>query len=202
MAVGKGSTLVYILIIVFGIVAFGLSIAGERRPSTGTLNTDLSDDTYCVYETDAASGYGIGACLLLLCLQVVLMVVTGCLCCGRPLARGGSRACTIVFFVISWISFSIAEASLIAAARDNSFHDRYGRPTYAKGISCSKLRKVQFQDGAIFAVSTTILNVFYYMCFTQASRKRIDQQSTDRPVNSTIAMTQVDKLGTHLDRAI
>ncbi|XP_073147858.1 uncharacterized protein [Henckelia pumila] len=188
MAIGKGPTLVYAIITVLGIAALGLSIAGDRLRNAGSLITDFSDESYCVYEAGAAHGLATGACSLLLCSQVVLMVATSCLCCGSRLAPGISRACTIVFFILSWISFLIAEACLMAAAKDNWYDNRYGNDN-SKGISCSTLRKALFVAGAMFVVSTTILNVFYYMCFTQASRKHINVRHTDYPASSTVART-------------
>ncbi|XP_073035730.1 uncharacterized protein [Primulina eburnea] len=188
MAAWRGSTHVYIVVAVLGIIAFSLSIAGERHRSSGTLRTDpITNQTYCVYKTDAVTGLGIVACLLLFAAQVTLMVVTRCLCCGTPLAPGGSRACTIILFIVMWISYFIAEACLIAAARDYSLYDGYRTAAYSNGYSCSTLRRGLFVAGAIFTVSTTILNLLYYMCFTRASVKHIQQGNY--PANSNIGMT-------------
>ncbi|KAA0047441.1 uncharacterized protein E5676_scaffold507G00110 [Cucumis melo var. makuwa] len=99
---GKGSTLVHLLVVVLCLVAFGFSIAAERRRSVGTLFEDKQRNaTYCVYESDVATGYGVGAFLFLLSGQSLLMGVTKCMCFGRPLTPGGNRAWTIIYFLSS-----------------------------------------------------------------------------------------------------
>ncbi|XP_022973555.1 uncharacterized protein LOC111472088 isoform X2 [Cucurbita maxima] len=65
---GKGSTLVHLLVVVLCLVAFGFSIAAERRRSVGTLFEDKQRNaTYCVYESDVATGASLlvaEACLI------------------------------------------------------------------------------------------------------------------------------------------
>lgn len=61
-----------------------------------------TDSSYCVYNSDVATGYGVGAFLFLLSGESLLMGVTKCMCFGRPLAPGGNRAWSIIYFVSSW----------------------------------------------------------------------------------------------------
>lgn len=60
---------------------------------------------YCVYESDIATGFGAGALLLLLASQLLIMVASRCLCCGRALSPGRSRACAIFLFITCWWVF-------------------------------------------------------------------------------------------------
>ncbi|KAL7587231.1 hypothetical protein Lser_V15G38823 [Lactuca serriola] len=67
------------------------------------LHTDnATNSTYCVYDSDVATGYGVGAFLFLLSGESLLMGVTKCMCFGRPLAPGGNRAWTIIYFTFSF----------------------------------------------------------------------------------------------------
>ncbi|KAJ0724303.1 hypothetical protein HanPI659440_Chr12g0446251 [Helianthus annuus] len=95
-----------LLVIILSLVAFGFAIAAERRRSTiatGVIHTDdRTNSTYCVYKSDVATGYGVGAFLFLLSGESLLMGVTKCMCFGRPLAPGGNRAWTIIYFTSSW----------------------------------------------------------------------------------------------------
>lgn len=69
----------------------------------GTLHKDeATNQTYCIYNSDVATGYGVGAFLFLLSSESLLMGVTKCMCFGSPLAPGGNRAWTIIYFVSSW----------------------------------------------------------------------------------------------------
>lgn len=64
-----------------------------------------TNQTYCVYNSDVATGYGVGGFLFLLSSESLLMGVTKCMCFGRPLAPGGNRAWSIIYFVSSWWEF-------------------------------------------------------------------------------------------------
>ncbi|KAL6351107.1 hypothetical protein AAG906_031693 [Vitis piasezkii] len=183
MGEGKGSTLVHLVVVVLSLVAFGFAVAAERRRSVGTIVTDDRNATYCVYNSDVATGYGVGGFLFLLTSESLLMGVTKCMCFGRPLAPGGNRAWSIIYFVSSWMTFLVAEACLIAGATKNAYHTKYRGMIYAQNFSCETLRKGVFIAGAVFVVATMILNVYYYMYFskatdTQAVRKANRASST------------------------
>nr|CAD1838174.1 unnamed protein product [Ananas comosus var. bracteatus] len=87
----------------------------------------------------------------------------------QPLAPGGSRAWSIIYFASSWLTFLIAAACLIAGATKNAYHTKYRHVIYAQNWTCESLRKGVFIAGAVFVVFTMILNVYYYMYFTKAT---------------------------------
>ncbi|KAJ8498612.1 hypothetical protein OPV22_009164 [Ensete ventricosum] len=181
----KGSTLVQILAVALCLTAFGFAIAAERRRSTGTIETDKFNATYCVYDSDVATGYGVGAFLFLLSSQSLLMGVTKCMCFGKPLAPGGNRAWSIIYFASSWLTFLIAEACLIAGATKNAYHTKYRHVVYAQSWTCESLRKGVFVAGAVFVVFTMILSVYYYMYFAKATSQAA--RKTSKP-NPTVGM--------------
>ncbi|GAV68960.1 DUF1218 domain-containing protein [Cephalotus follicularis] len=179
MGEGKGSTLVHLLVVLLSLVAFGFAIAAERRRSTGHIVTDPSNPnaTYCVYNLDVATGYGVGSFLFLLSSESLLMGVTKCMCFGRPLAPGGDRAWSIIYFASSWVTFLVAEACIIAGATKNAYHTKYRGVIYADNFSCETLRKGVFIAGAVFVVATMILNIYYYMYFTKATAAQSSHKS-------------------------
>ncbi|KAJ4709943.1 Fiber protein Fb34 [Melia azedarach] len=187
---GKGSTLVHLLVVVLSLVAFGFAIAAERRRSIGHLTPvpDQANATYCVYTSDVATGYGAGAFLFLLSSESLLMGVTKCMCFGRPLAPGGNRAWTIIYFITSWATFLVAESCLIAGAKKNAYHTKYRSMIYAQNFSCETLRKGVFITGAVFVVATMILNVYYYMYFTKCTSSQAAARKANR-AGSTVGMT-------------
>ena len=76
---------------------------------------ESTNSTYCSYSSDVATGYGVGGFLFLLSSESLLMGVTKCMCFGRPLAPGNSRAWTIIYFFLSWwgyLCFGILDASI------------------------------------------------------------------------------------------
>ncbi|RWR93886.1 Sodium/hydrogen exchanger 7 [Cinnamomum micranthum f. kanehirae] len=190
MGEGKGSTLVHLLAVVLCLVAFGFAIAAERRRSTGNVVQDSTNATYCAYDSDIATGYGVGSFLFLLSSESLVMGVTKCMCFGRPLAPGGNRAWSIIYFSSSWLTFLIAEACLIAGAAKNAYHTKYRGYIYAQNLSCAALRKGVFIAGAVFAVLTMVLNVYYYMYFTKATSQAA-RKTTNKP-NSSVGMTSTN----------
>ncbi|KAI3732063.1 hypothetical protein L1987_63260 [Smallanthus sonchifolius] len=80
---------------------------------------------YCVYESDIATGMGVGALLFLLVSQLLVMIATRCLCCGQVLSPGRSRALAIFLFITCWVTFIIAEACLLAGSVRNAYHTKY-----------------------------------------------------------------------------
>ncbi|KAM0986873.1 hypothetical protein ACFX13_011293 [Malus domestica] len=207
MGEGKGSTLVHLLVVVLSLVAFGFAIAAERQRSVktrvfkdvvelvigalekwGEIRTDVgTNETYCVYNSDVATGYGVGGFLFLLSGESLLMGVTKCMCFGRPLAPGGNRAWSIIYFISSWTTFLVAEACLIAGATKNAYHTKYREMIYAQNFSCEALRKGVFISGAVFVVATMILNVYYYMYFTKATAAQAAHKANRS--SSTVGMT-------------
>ncbi|CAL9154249.1 unnamed protein product, partial [Musa hybrid cultivar] len=164
------SKLVLALVFVFDVIAFAFAVAAEQRRSTAKVVTD-SENTYnyCVYDSDIATGYGVGALLFLLLSQAVLMVVSKCFCFGRSLGPGGPRACALLFFLLSWLTFVIAEACLLAGLVRNAHHTRYRNMFFDGNLSCETVRKGVFAAGAAFVFFTAILSELYYVTYAKAA---------------------------------
>ncbi|KAF1879194.1 hypothetical protein Lal_00047867 [Lupinus albus] len=164
MGEGRGSTLVHLLLVVLCLVAFGFAVAAERRRSVGTMFRDeRTNETYCTYNSDVATGYGVGAFLFLLSSESLLMGVTKCM-----------------------MTFMVAEACLIAGATKNAYHTKYRGVIYAQNFTCETLRKGIFVAGAVFVVANMILNVYYYMYFTKATNTPTSRKANR--ASSTVGM--------------
>ncbi|EPS66127.1 hypothetical protein M569_08651 [Genlisea aurea] len=175
------SKLLLLIVLVFDVIAFGLAVAAERRRSTGTVTPDSEDNyRYCVYNSDIATGYGIGAFFFLLGSQAIIMVGSKCFCCGSPLKPGGSRACAVLLFIICWIisnglvspfnrvTFLVAEICLLAGSVRNAYHTKYTKMFFENPPSCETVRKGVFAAGAAFVVFTSISSEFYYLSYSKA----------------------------------
>uniref|UniRef100_A0A0E0EAY1 Fiber protein Fb34 n=2 Tax=Oryza TaxID=4527 RepID=A0A0E0EAY1_9ORYZ len=123
---------------------------------------------YCVYDSDIATGYGVGALLLLAAAQAVVMLASKCFCCGRGLKPGGSRACALILFLFAWLTFLIAEACLMAGSIRNAYHTRYRGMFVGESVSCETVRKGVFAAGAAFTFFTAILSEFYYVSYSKS----------------------------------
>lgn len=165
------SKIVIILVLVLDIIAFGLAVNAERRRSTAQVISDRDlNYKYCRYDSDnVATGYGLGAFFCLLVSQVVIMAATRCLCCGKGLNPGGSRACAITLFIFCWLTFIIAEVCLLAASARNAYHTKYRAFIGQNPPSCETLRKGVFAAGAAFTFFTAIFSEFYYISYSKAS---------------------------------
>ncbi|CAL9752277.1 unnamed protein product [Musa acuminata subsp. burmannicoides] len=179
------SKLILVLVFLFDVIAFGLAVAAEQRRSTGKVVAD-SEDTYnyCVYDSDIATGYGVGALLFLLLGQAILMVVSKCFCFGRSLGPGGPRACALLLFLLSWLTFIIAEACLLAGSVRNAHHTRYRNMFFDGNLSCETVRKGVFGAGAAFVFFTAILSELYYVFYGKAAR-----DSGTAPLGASVGMS-------------
>ncbi|CBI29530.3 uncharacterized protein LOC100263752 [Vitis vinifera] len=161
------STLLLVIVLVLDLIAFALAVAAEQRRNTANIRKDASDRNYCHYDSDIATGLGVGALLFLLGSQLLIMVASRCLCCGRALKPGRSRACAITLFITCWVTFFIAEVCLLAGSVRNAYHTKYALSQELS--SCETLRKGVFGAGAAFIVFTGILSELYYVSYSNAN---------------------------------
>lgn len=133
------------------------------------ITQDIEKDyNYCVYDSDISTGFGVGAFVLLMASQVLIMVASRCFCCGKALSPGGSRACAVLLFIMCWVTFFIAEVCLLAGSVRNAYHTKYRTIFSEEPPSCETVRKGVFAAGAAFVFFTAILSEFYYISFSKA----------------------------------
>lgn len=157
------------IIISLHLIAFVFAIGAEQRRSTAKVVPDEYDErTYCVYDSDASTAYGLTAFGLLLISQTVINGVTKCLCYGRGLVSGSSTTWTVFFFILSWVSFLGAEACLLAGSTRNAYHTKYRGFFGAKDLSCATLRRGVFAAGAALTLMSLVGSVFYYWTHSRA----------------------------------
>ncbi|ERN17263.1 uncharacterized protein LOC18445597 [Amborella trichopoda] len=170
MEAGRPSRLVISLILILHLIAFALAIAAERRRSTGKVVPDKYDEaTYCVYDSDIATGLGLGAFFAVLLAQGLLMSVIKCLCCGRGLTPGGPRTKAIIFFVIYWLMAASAELCLVAGAARNAYHTKYSGVFGVWNPSCAALRKGVFEAAAGLVAVALLAAELCYTCYVRAA---------------------------------
>lgn len=165
-SVFMASTLILVIVFVLDLIAFALAVAAEQRRSTAHTVKDGAS-SYCQYDSDIATALGVGAFIFLLASQLLIMLASRCLCCGRGLRPGGSRAWAIVLFISCWVLFFIAEVCLLAGSVKNAYHTKY-RTVFNQTLSCQTLRKGVFGAGAAFVVFTGIISELYYVSYSKA----------------------------------
>ncbi|KAM3320601.1 hypothetical protein P3S67_007803 [Capsicum chacoense] len=167
------SKLLMITVFVLDVIAFALAIAAEQRRSTAKIKTDSEQVyDYCVYDSDISTGLGVGAFLFLMVSQIIIMVASRCFCCGKALSPGGSRGCAVLFFIMCWVTFFIAEVCLLAGSVRNAYHTKYRSSSLFfndKPLSCETVRKGVFAAGAAFIFFTSIISKFYYVFYSKAN---------------------------------
>lgn len=158
------------IVICFHLIAFVLAVAAERRRSTGKVVPDEYDEaTFCVYNSDASTVYGLSAFLLLLLSQTLVNGVTRCLCFGKGLTPGSSRGCAVFFFILSWLGFLGAEACLLAGSARNAYHTKYRGSFGGRDLSCAALRKGVFAAAAAMVMLSMATSLLYYSSHTKAN---------------------------------
>ncbi|KAJ4703429.1 Protein of unknown function (DUF1218) [Melia azedarach] len=161
------SKFVLLLVFVLDLIAFGLAVAAEQRRSTAKV-AQGDGYTYCLYDKDIATGLGVGSFLFLLGSQLLIMVSSRCLCCGKAMSPSGARAGAIILFITCWVFFLIAEICLLAGSVRNAYHTKYRSYIRDTNISCEMLRKGVFGAGAAFVVLTGIVSELYYVSYSRA----------------------------------
>ncbi|EES14816.1 hypothetical protein BDA96_07G100600 [Sorghum bicolor] len=148
--------------------AFLLAVGAERRRSTGKVVPDEYDErSYCLYDTDASTVYGVSAFFVLLLQQAIVTAATRCLCFGPVLS---SRGCAVTAFVLSWITFLIAEACLIGGSVRNAKHTKYlGYYMKHDLVSCATLRKGVFAAAAAMMIINLLASLVYYWSYSKAA---------------------------------
>jgi hypothetical protein len=79
--------------------SFCISTGAEVFLQGKVVPDEYDDRSYCLYDTDASTVYGVAAFFVLLLSQVLVTGVTRCLCLGPALS---SRGCAVAAFVLSW----------------------------------------------------------------------------------------------------
>uniref|UniRef100_A0A0D3G1R2 CASP-like protein n=3 Tax=Oryza TaxID=4527 RepID=A0A0D3G1R2_9ORYZ len=171
------SIILVVVVFVLDALAFVLAIGAEKRRSTATFSEDTSGRQYCVYSSDAATGYGIGALLLLLAGQAVVMVVTRCFCCGRALSPGRWRAFSGFCFILC----------LLAGSVRNAYHTKYSTLVISGPPRCAMLRKGVFAAGAAFTFLTALFAELHYLFFAKARHAA----AVPPPIVGGIGMTRM-----------
>lgn len=162
------SVLLLLIVFVLDLIAFALAVAAEQKRSTAKVINEGTSSS-CHYDSNIATGLGVGAFIFLLASQLLVMLTSRCLCCGRGLRPGGSRAVSIVLFVSCWVAFFVAEACLLAGSAQNAYHSKYRSILSNPGPSCHTLRKGVFAAGAAFIIFTGIISELYYVTYSKAS---------------------------------
>ncbi|XP_030528957.1 uncharacterized protein LOC115739821 [Rhodamnia argentea] len=164
------STLVLVVVFVFDLIAFALAVAAEQRRNTATIVEDTAKKfKYCHYDSDIATGLGVGSLLFLLASQLLIVAVSRCLCCGKALRPSGARTWAIVLFITCWVFFIIAEACLLAGSVRNAYHTKYTTLISNNPPSCETLRKGVFGAGAAFIIFTGIVSELYYVSYSKVN---------------------------------
>ncbi|XP_057530464.1 uncharacterized protein LOC130808920 [Amaranthus tricolor] len=182
------SVSIFAIVIALHLIAFVFAVGAERRRSTAQVVPDQYDErTYCKYDSDASTLYGLAAFGLLLISHLLINGVTKCFCFGKGLVNGGSTTWAIFFFIFSWVTFLGAEACLVAGSARNAYHTKYRGVFGGESISCATLRKGVFAAAAALTLLSMVGSVVYYWIHSKA-----DTGGWQRHRNEGIGMTVSD----------
>ncbi|KAJ7968511.1 Fiber protein Fb34 [Quillaja saponaria] len=161
------SKLLLLVVFVFDLIAFALAVAAEQKRNTARVAQD-GQYNHCVYNSNGATGLGVGSLVLLVASQVIVMVASRCLCCGKALTPGGSRSWAICLFITNWVTFIIAVSCLLGGSVRNAYNTKYRALVTDTPPSCDTLRKGIFAAGAAFVVLTGVVSELYYVFYSKA----------------------------------
>lgn len=149
----------------FDIFAFGLALGAMAKRSTARPTYAEPGYLTCGYTKDVSTGLAASAFVFLLFGQVLSTGYACCIYCGKPTQKSGfSRVCTILFLILSWLSFVIAELFLLIGAIVNSIRTKgqldVGVVSEDENF-CRQTKKAIFAVGAAFTFLTMIFSIGY-----------------------------------------
>ncbi|KAJ4802706.1 hypothetical protein LUZ62_015272 [Rhynchospora pubera] len=117
----------------------------------------------CVYPSSPALGLAIGAALFLVLAQIIVTAFGGCCgCCKKdpaiPAVTGSKRTLSLIFVIISWITFAISIILFIVGADKNGTG---GQTTSLD--ACYVVKPGIFAGAAICALATMCLSISAYI---------------------------------------
>lgn len=167
---GSASIIVIGASTVFYLISFGLALGAMARRSQGDL-TVVDEDLgtlKCQYTTDIATGFAAGSFVFLLVAQVLVMIVTKCLCCGSGYKPGGARLLGVILFIFSWIAFIISSSALLAGASQNKIQTKRLYDPSEGNITCKEVQKSLFAAASAFTFITMVMTEIYYVVISGA----------------------------------
>ncbi|XP_058078020.1 uncharacterized protein LOC131226253 [Magnolia sinica] len=176
------STWILTVVMVLDLMALALAVAAELKRNTATIHVDAGMNyLYCVYGSDISSGFGVGAFLILMASQVLVMVWTRCFCCGKGVWAQGVKSWPLVLFITCWVVFLTAEAFLLFGSLRNAYHTKYRTIFALDPPNCKTLRKGVFGAAAVFIFFTIILTKLYYVFYSKANDMGLDSDEVIGP---------------------
>ncbi|XP_024388110.1 uncharacterized protein [Physcomitrium patens] len=172
---GSPKKIVIGISVVSYLIAFGLALGAMTRRSRGDLVVvdEDSGTLRCQYTTDISTGLAATAFLFLLLGQMLIMIVTRCLCCGGGYKPGGARTVGIIVLLLSWICFIIASAALFAGADQNKIRTKGLLYRSDRNLSCKQVRRSLFAAAAAFTFITMLMTEIYYILISRAREQDV-----------------------------
>nr|CAB3494303.1 unnamed protein product [Digitaria exilis] len=88
--------------------------------------------------------------------------------CHIDFPKADARGPHAASLVLSWVTFIIAEACLLAGLVQSAYHTGYRKVFFQNPPDCDAVRRGTFGAGAAFALFTCVLTSSYYYCFSMA----------------------------------
>uniref|UniRef100_A0A2N9IAC5 Uncharacterized protein n=1 Tax=Fagus sylvatica TaxID=28930 RepID=A0A2N9IAC5_FAGSY len=155
---------VLVVSIVVGFLGLLSVILGFVAEATRIKVSQLLFDGFtCVYPNSPATALGIVALLVIITAQIIISVLTGCICCCKRSSKpsGSNFTAAQICFVVSWITAVIAALCLMLAS---AFNNSQKTTIYADGYyECYVVKPGVFAAGAIFSLVTVVLGVISYI---------------------------------------
>ncbi|XP_021282302.1 uncharacterized protein LOC110415120 [Herrania umbratica] len=145
--------------------------------------------TQCQYPRSPALGLGLTAAVALLIAQIIINSSTGCICCKRTRQSWNSNwTKALVFYVVSWFTFVIAFLLLLTGS---ALNDQHGEESvYFGNYYCYVVRPGVFAGGAVLALASVTLGIFYYLTLNVAKDSTGPWGNAPVPNQGGIAMGQ------------
>ncbi|XP_052200217.1 uncharacterized protein LOC127806761 [Diospyros lotus] len=147
-----------------GLLSAVLGFAAEAKRIRASQVQFLSSTT-CEYPSGSspAVGLGVAAAMALLLAQIIISVMSGCICCCRrgPHQSNPNWPVALICFIVSWFTFVVAFLLLLTAA---ALNDQRGEESMDMSVYyCYVVKPGVFTGAALLALASVGLGIFYYV---------------------------------------
>ncbi|XP_019199708.1 PREDICTED: uncharacterized protein LOC109193297 [Ipomoea nil] len=149
-----------------GLLSAATAFAAEAKRIKDS-QVQYTSTSECVYPRSPALGLGLTAAVALLVAQIIINAETGCICRRKNQHQSNTNwTLTLVCFLASWFTFSIACLLLLTGA---ALNDQHGEKNFYFGYYyCYVVKPGVFAGSAILSLATVVLGIIYYLSIISA----------------------------------
>ncbi|GAV86951.1 DUF1218 domain-containing protein [Cephalotus follicularis] len=161
---------------------------GAEATRIKASEVQLTSPTDCSYPQTPALGLGLTASVALLVAQLIINVVSGCICCRKgPRPANPNWTLALICFVLSWFTFVIAFLLFLTGA---ALNNQNGGGSMYIGNYCYVVKPGVFAGGAVLSLASVTFGIIYFLALNSVKNNNDPLSNPSVSNQGGIAMGQ------------